>query len=165
MRYKDDSTDSAIVSDVGSVVLVLFVLSERRAEAPLLDLTLFLRWQYLAVAIVALIGNWASAVMIFYVPQYLQNVLDLGATAAGAVFPGVHGAEAFYHGQQFAFTVAKVLRLALEQVAQVVVVDYRKASCTVVAAGNCGVAPQSALFEIHALAKIAPRAAFQQGLR
>lgn len=71
---------------IGVLGLIVFVLVERRVEAPLLDLSLFLRAEYVAVAVVALIGNWAYAVMIFYVPQYLQKVLDLGAAQAGAVF-------------------------------------------------------------------------------
>ncbi len=71
---------------IGVVALAAFVAVERRASAPLLDLGLFLRPRYLAIAAVVVAANWAYAAMLFFVPQYLQNVLDLSAGEAGAVF-------------------------------------------------------------------------------
>lgn len=71
---------------VGALGLLVLLMIERREDAPLLDLGLFLRRRYLAVAVVALVANWAYAVMIFYVPLYLQTILDFGPTAAGALF-------------------------------------------------------------------------------
>jgi EmrB/QacA subfamily drug resistance transporter len=76
-----------IISGVAGVVfLVLFVRTETRVEHPMVDLTLFRGRTYAGVSTVAFTANWAYGVMLFYLPLYMQEVLDLSPAQAGSVF-------------------------------------------------------------------------------
>ena len=71
----------------GAVVLLAwFGWEEHSAPRPLLDRRLFEQGRYTAIAITAFVGNAAFAVVAFFASLYLQQVLDLDAVEAGAVF-------------------------------------------------------------------------------
>ncbi len=66
-----------------AALFVAFVLVERRQSHPMVDLKLFQRRTFVG-AVVAMIGYGASAqVMIFFLPQYLQNAYGFAPFAAG----------------------------------------------------------------------------------
>jgi EmrB/QacA subfamily drug resistance transporter len=65
------------------LLLIAFVVVERRQAKPMLDLDLFSNVRYLGAAC-AMFGYGAAAqVMIFFLPLYLQNFMALGPMAAG----------------------------------------------------------------------------------
>jgi MFS family permease len=68
------------------VLLTVFVVHDGRSPAPLLDRRLFGGARYRVIATVAFVGNAAFAVVSFFASLYLQQVQDLDAVAAGAVF-------------------------------------------------------------------------------
>lgn len=79
---------ASVVGDgVGAAVLLAwFLWEERRSPRPLVDRRLFEQGRYTAIAITAFVGNAAFAVVAFFASLYLQQVQDLDAVEAGAVF-------------------------------------------------------------------------------
>jgi len=71
---------------VGVVLLVLFVVAERRAAVPLVNLKLFERPQFLSPATVAFVANAAFGVTMLYMTLYLQNERHLSPIETGIVF-------------------------------------------------------------------------------
>ncbi len=73
---------------IGVVFLVAFVLNELQLKlrVPLVQFSLFRDLRFAGASVVAFIGNWMFGVILFFLTLYLQNVLDLGPLAAGAVF-------------------------------------------------------------------------------
>ena len=73
---------------IGAVFLVVFVVNELRLKQriPLVEFSLFRDSRFAGASVVAFIGNWMFGVILFFLTLYLQNVLDLGPLAAGAVF-------------------------------------------------------------------------------
>lgn len=70
---------------VGSALLVIFVLVERRAEEPVLPLRLFGNSVFTFANIASLFVAMAMFGAIFYTPVYAQGVVGVDATGAGAV--------------------------------------------------------------------------------
>jgi MFS family permease len=73
---------------IGAGFLVVFVVNELRLKQrmPLVEFSLFRDSRFAGASVVAFIGNWMFGVILFFLTLYLQNVLDLGPLAAGAVF-------------------------------------------------------------------------------
>ena len=73
---------------IGVVFLIAFVLNELQLKlrVPLVQFSLFRDLRFAGASVVAFIGNWMFGVILFFLTLYLQNVLDLGPLAAGAVF-------------------------------------------------------------------------------
>jgi EmrB/QacA subfamily drug resistance transporter len=71
---------------VAAVALVGFVMRERRARAPMLDLTLFRNGTYAGANIVVLLVALAMFGVFFFVSLYMQNILGYSAVQAGAAF-------------------------------------------------------------------------------
>jgi EmrB/QacA subfamily drug resistance transporter len=73
---------------LGAVALVAFVVVERRAVAPMLDLALFRRPSFVALMVAALLAQGAAFAHLAYVSIWLQSVLGLTPIKAGlAVLP------------------------------------------------------------------------------
>lgn len=68
---------------LGVVMLIWFWLAEHRVEAPIFEFALFRNGPYFGASAAAftLVGCWW--VVIYYQPQYLQNVLGYSAVEAG----------------------------------------------------------------------------------
>lgn len=81
-------TDSLVLASlfVGGVLLVLFVVAERRAKIPLVDLTLFERPAFISPSIVAFVANAAFGVTMLYLTLYLQDERGLSPIATGLTF-------------------------------------------------------------------------------
>jgi EmrB/QacA subfamily drug resistance transporter len=77
-----------IVSYLASsaVLLVLFVIVERRQRRPMLDLTLFRRPAFAGASIVAFSVSASMFAMFLYLTLYIQNVLGYGPLQAGLRF-------------------------------------------------------------------------------
>ena len=72
---------------VGSLVLiVLFVIVERRQERPMLDLTLFQKPAFAGASIVAFAVSCSMFSMFLYLTLYIQDVLGYGPLQAGLRF-------------------------------------------------------------------------------
>ena len=72
---------------IGSAVLiVLFVIVERRQERPMLDLTLFRRPAFAGASIVAFALSASMFAMFLYLTLYIQDVLGYSPLQAGLRF-------------------------------------------------------------------------------
>jgi EmrB/QacA subfamily drug resistance transporter len=72
---------------IGSLVLiVLFVIVERRQERPMLDLTLFQKPAFAGASIVAFAVSSSMFSMFLYLTLYIQDVLGYGPLQAGLRF-------------------------------------------------------------------------------
>ena len=72
---------------VGAVVLlVIFVVVERRQERPMLDLTLFRKPTFVGVSIVAFALSASIFAMFLYLTLFMQNILGYGPLEAGLRF-------------------------------------------------------------------------------
>ncbi|GIW07521.1 MAG: MFS transporter [Dehalococcoidia bacterium] len=74
---------------VAGVLLGSFVVIERRAAQPIVDLALFRRWPFTAGLLAACLTFVAMASNMFLVPFLLQQLLALPATQAGLVMIAV----------------------------------------------------------------------------
>ena len=70
----------------GIALLAAFVAIERRERFPLVDLALFRNIPYVTVTMLGTIANVAFVTVTFSSALYLQQVRDLSATEAGALF-------------------------------------------------------------------------------
>jgi EmrB/QacA subfamily drug resistance transporter len=79
---------SAIVALLaGSVVmLVAFVLIERRVKAPVVEFPLFASRNFVGANLVALIVTFAMLAQFFFIAIYMQNILGLSPVEAGVRF-------------------------------------------------------------------------------
>jgi MFS family permease len=77
----------------GVVFFAAFVLVERRAAAPVLDLALFRRSAFTGAALAVFMSRVLSIGGTVYFVQYLQGSLQLGATAAGLLLVPVFVAQ------------------------------------------------------------------------
>ncbi|MBK5116154.1 MAG: MFS transporter [Thermoleophilia bacterium] len=77
------SAATLAVSGFGLALLAAFVLVERRVKNPIIDFTLFRNKPYFgaSAAAFALVGSYW--VVMFFEPQYLQNILDYSPAEAG----------------------------------------------------------------------------------
>jgi EmrB/QacA subfamily drug resistance transporter len=77
-----------IVSFLGAsaVLIVLFVIVERRQQRPMLDLTLFRRPAFAGASIVAFAVSSSMFAMFLYLTLYIQDVLGYGPLQAGLRF-------------------------------------------------------------------------------
>src|SRR5215213_9717881 len=69
-----------------AVLLVAFLLLERRQRAPMLDLSLFRSGTYAGANLVILLVALAMFGVFFFVSLYMQNILGYSAVQAGAAF-------------------------------------------------------------------------------
>ena len=78
-----ESPETTISAAAGVVALVAFWIVEHRVENPIVDFAIFHNGPYFGAtaAAFALVGCWWP--VIFYQPQYLQNVLGYSAIEAG----------------------------------------------------------------------------------
>jgi hypothetical protein len=67
----------------GAVLVAAFVLVERRAAAPVLDLALFRRSAFTGAALAVFMSSVLSIGGTIYFVEYMQGSLGLGATATG----------------------------------------------------------------------------------
>ncbi len=77
------SGTSLVAFAIAAVVLVVFVLAERRAEHPMLDVTLFKNLRFTAASSAIAFAFFALFGFIFLVTQYFQVVRDYGALETG----------------------------------------------------------------------------------
>jgi EmrB/QacA subfamily drug resistance transporter len=79
------SSTTLLVAAAGVLGLVAFALVEPRVRAPIVDLSLFRNRPYLGASAAAfcLVGAWWG--VIFYFPQYLQEILGYSAIGSGAL--------------------------------------------------------------------------------
>jgi EmrB/QacA subfamily drug resistance transporter len=70
---------------VGAVALLLFVLAELRAEAPMLELRVFKSVDFSLAIVVQWLGQLALFGALFLVPLFLQQVRGYGAFATGLI--------------------------------------------------------------------------------
>ena len=71
---------------VAAVMLVAFVMLERRQRAPMLDLSLFRNSTYTGANIAMLMTALSMFGVFFFVSLYMQNILGYSAVQAGAAF-------------------------------------------------------------------------------
>jgi len=72
---------------IGAVVLlIVFVLVERRQERPMLDLTLFRKPTFVGVSLVAFCLSSSIFAMFLYLTLFMQNILGYGPLEAGLRF-------------------------------------------------------------------------------
>jgi EmrB/QacA subfamily drug resistance transporter len=86
IRGNDEGWGSSLIVGcfVGSAVLLaLFVVAERRAAAPLLDLTLFCKPSFTGATIVAFTLGASIFSMFLYITLFFQNVLGFSPFEAG----------------------------------------------------------------------------------
>ncbi len=74
------------VAAIGLFALVLFVLRERTARWPLVNLDLFRNVPYVLVTLLATVANIAFVVATFAATIYLQQVKDYSPLQAGVIF-------------------------------------------------------------------------------
>ncbi len=67
------------------VLFTLFVLTERRSAAPLVNLDFFRQRNFTGATIVLFVLNFALIVALFFLPLLLQELLDFSPTEAGAL--------------------------------------------------------------------------------
>lgn len=72
----------AVIGVVGVVMFAVFVVQQRSARAPLLDLKLFASIQFSTAIVVALVGMMALGGMSYLTGVYLQSVLGYDVLAA-----------------------------------------------------------------------------------
>src|SRR5205085_1461080 len=77
------STASLIAFGLAAVVLVVFVLQERRTPHPMLDVTLFANLRFTAASGSIAFAFFALFGFIFLVTQYFQFIRGYGAFEAG----------------------------------------------------------------------------------
>ncbi|MFL5849724.1 MAG: hypothetical protein ACJ76R_12390 [Solirubrobacteraceae bacterium] len=77
-----------VLAGAGIGLVVLFLLLERRARDPLIDLGLFRNVPYVLVTAAGAVGNTAFCLMLFLSTIYLQQVRGLSPLMAGVVFLG-----------------------------------------------------------------------------
>ncbi|UTJ14771.1 putative transport protein HsrA [Streptomyces rimosus subsp. rimosus] len=71
----------------GALVLgALFVRTERRSRAPVIDLALFRNGPYVALTSAGAVANAATVVLLFVVPLMLQETLGMSVLGAGTAF-------------------------------------------------------------------------------
>ncbi len=80
------SPDTLGLLSVGLLLVGAFVLRERRAANPLVDLALFSNHAYVGITLLGTIGNAAFVVTTFGVTVYLQQVDGYSAVEAGVIF-------------------------------------------------------------------------------
>ncbi len=89
LQFGDDWgwTAPAVLASLaaGAGLLVAFVAVEAGRTAPLVDLRLFGRRDYVAVLAVALTGNFGFSTIVFFTTIYLQSLLSLTPLRAGVV--------------------------------------------------------------------------------
>lgn len=68
-----------------TVLMLLFLRTERRTEAPLLPVDLFRNRLFSGAAVNALLSGMAMFGLISFIPLFVQGVIGTGATAAGSV--------------------------------------------------------------------------------
>ncbi|HEV7775031.1 MAG TPA: MFS transporter [Conexibacter sp.] len=80
-----DAPETLVVGVAGIAGLVAFALFEPRVRAPIVEFALFRNRPYLGASAAAfcLVGAWWG--VIFYFPQYLQEILGYSAVASGAL--------------------------------------------------------------------------------
>jgi EmrB/QacA subfamily drug resistance transporter len=72
---------------VSAVFLVLFVgIEQRRGRAAMLDLAFFRSPTFVGISLVAMIGNAGALPFVFFLTNYLQNVLGEDAWSTGVKF-------------------------------------------------------------------------------
>ncbi|RRB02943.1 DHA2 family efflux MFS transporter permease subunit [Larkinella rosea] len=69
----------------GAVLLLLFLLWERRVREPMLQLSLFRIWPYTSAILAAFCGFVASGGNLFIIPFFLQQLLGLPPERAGMI--------------------------------------------------------------------------------
>jgi MFS family permease len=74
------------VAAIGALALVAFVLRERTARWPLVNLDLFSNAPYVLVTVMAAVANIAFVVATFAATIYLQQVDDYSPLASGVIF-------------------------------------------------------------------------------
>ncbi len=77
------SAKFVLVLVAGIMLLLGFVLVERRLHDPLIDLSMFARRNLSGAAIVVFVLDFAFGAVMFFLPQYLENILSYGALKAG----------------------------------------------------------------------------------
>jgi EmrB/QacA subfamily drug resistance transporter len=68
---------------IGVVLLVAFVIVERRIRQPLIDLAMFAHRNVSGASVVVFVLNFALGAVLFFVPLYLQELLKYDALEAG----------------------------------------------------------------------------------
>lgn len=69
----------------GSIVLVLFIIIERRVPQPLIDVVLFKNGPFTAFNLTIFAAQFSKMAVFVFVALYLQNSLGVGALMAGVV--------------------------------------------------------------------------------
>lgn len=80
------SADTLGLLAAGLLLLAGFVIRERRAANPLVDLSLFSNNAYVGITLLGAVGNVAFVVTTFAVTIYLQQVEGYSALEAGLIF-------------------------------------------------------------------------------
>src|SRR5438105_6097495 len=80
------STEIVSYLTTAAVLLILFVVLERRQRRPMLDLTLFRRPAFAGASIVAFAISASMFAMFLYLTLYIQDVLGYGPLQAGLRF-------------------------------------------------------------------------------
>ena len=80
------SADTLGLLALGLLLLLAFVIRERRARFPLVDLKLFSNAPYVGITFLGTVANVAFVVTTFAVTIYLQQVEGYSALEAGAIF-------------------------------------------------------------------------------
>jgi EmrB/QacA subfamily drug resistance transporter len=68
---------------LGALLLVAFVLIERRVREPLIDLAIFARRNVTGATIVVFVGNFAFGAALFFLPTYLEEIRSFSALDTG----------------------------------------------------------------------------------
>jgi EmrB/QacA subfamily drug resistance transporter len=76
---------TAVVGLLGAAVVLFsaFVVSERRAANPIVDFSFFRRRNFAGSMIVIFVLDFSFGALLFFLPLYLQEILDYSATQVG----------------------------------------------------------------------------------
>lgn len=79
---------------VGVVALAGFILTERRAKSPMIDLSLFRHYRLIAGNVTALLAYYALFAVLFLLPFYFEQVLGYSTFLSGVLLMPVPGSMA-----------------------------------------------------------------------
>jgi EmrB/QacA subfamily drug resistance transporter len=91
-----DSLGIVVLFTVAGIMLALFVVIELEVDEPLLDVRVFLNWQYTNSLLLISILVAGLFAVVFYLPLFLQQAQGLGAFDAGLVLLPQAIAMAFF---------------------------------------------------------------------
>ncbi len=83
LSHSDMRLISITAMIIGIILLALFVVTERRAEDPLLELSLFRRWDFVSIFLCLMMINMVFMGIMYLIPFYGKTCLHLSSLVTG----------------------------------------------------------------------------------